>query len=268
VVYNRVWLTGCLLVTTTILGFLTYAPSSDGLNTGVRPLTLYQKHLPPIGVSFIHASGQYPQMAGSPSSKVNRELRNLALREESGFRVAALRSKAFISAKARQIHPGGFRISTVPRLLGASTSTLSVLLPVTAFIPLGVVQEYWISLTMRMPSGAPVALRDLFAQPTVGLRLLGKAAKRVLLDRNRCVRESRANGAARLASNRGFEPALIEDDAFALTPTGITIGFAEGGVASPSCGRLDVTVPYESVTPYASFLGLQLVSGTRRARID
>ena len=85
-----------------------------------------------------------------------------------------------------------------------------------------------------MPSGTPVGLRDLFTNRTVALRAIAAAARRTLVRKSRCVRDSLARS-PRL--ERGFAPTVKNYRHFAFT-TGLTIGFPIGQVALGICNRL------------------------------
>jgi hypothetical protein len=50
---------------------------------------------------------------------------------------------------------------------------------------------------------------------------------------------------------------------YALTTRGLAIGFANGVVTGPACGRIKVLIPYQLALPYLSQLGKKLVAGVR-----
>src|SRR5262249_54452273 len=61
-----------------------------------------------------------------------------------------------------------------PRLVSASTSVVSALLPAFELKPCGNDAQGWVSMTLRVPSGVSVRLSELFASRAQGLRVLAE----------------------------------------------------------------------------------------------
>jgi hypothetical protein len=144
-------------------------------------------------------------------------------------------------------------------VISASTSLVSALIPVIRLIGTGNDGSYWLSVTVRVPSGRAVGLDDLFTHLHVALRHLSIGARKVLLATNRCVRGSLAYPT--LDYQAGFKPVAANYSHFALSPTGVVIGFEINQVAGSSCGRVKVTVPYSLVRADLSPIGERLIAG-------
>jgi hypothetical protein len=214
-------------------------------------------------------SGTYPQVSGG---KVRLEAVNAALRDavlRAQRRYAAFVRREYMPSMPELFGPG-YRYSgtyrTSPRLslISASTVVVSALIPVLEVLPGGTGGATWLSVTVRVPSGAPVGIRGLFSQPARGLRALAAAVRRKVLATNSCIRASN-RGPGRAINARGFAPTPRNYRYFSLTAKGFAVGFPIDQVGGSSCGRVQTTVPYAVVRPYLSALGRRLVAGVRRA---
>jgi hypothetical protein len=141
-------------------------------------------------------------------------------------------------------------------LLSASSVVVSALLPALELNFCGNEGQGWVSVTVLVPSGRPVSLLDLFAQPSRDLRTLADAWKSQF-------RKSDPNesGVVKLYPEF-FGAKAISRAYFALTPHGLAVGFWQVGPTA----RLKAVVPYTVLQPHLSKLGKTLVAGVRTAR--
>ena len=244
------------------------APSS------VSHLAVFEVPTPPLKLPNYRTSGTYPQVSSRKLNlkAVNAALRSAVLRAQQQY--AALVRREWGSTFPELFRPdypyhGVYKTAPTLRLISASTVVVSALIPVLQVAPGGTGGGTWISVTVQVPSGAPVGIRDLFAEPSRGLKALAGEVKRKVLSTNSCVRQSvineRAFGLA--YSVHGFDPSVRNYQYFALTARGLAIGFAQDQVGGSSCGPVEATVPYDAVLrPYLSELGQKLIAGVRRPK--
>ena len=238
------------------------APSS------VSPLAVFESPTPPLQVPNYRTSGTYPQVSSSKVrlKAVNAALRNGVLRAQRQY--AAFVWREYGSAMPELFRPnypysGEYRTSPMLSLISASTVVVSALIPVRQLLPGGTGGATWLSVTVQVPSGAPVGIRDLFAQPARGLRALATAVRRKVLSTNSCIRASFRDPVGGALNARGFDPTPSNYRYFALTASGLAIGFPIEQVGGASCGSVQTRVPYTVVHPYLSELGRKLVAGVR-----
>ena len=229
---------------------LTAGCSSESSRKQAKPLRVVGAPMKRFAVSFYDAGGTYPQVQ-SPDRRFTRV--NAALR-----RAIADDQRRYAAGVGDWLHDGwcgGIYVSAIdPRLMSASTVVVSAMLPALELSPCGNEGSGWVSTTVRVPSGRPVGLAELFAQPMQGLRALAKAW-RLQFARQRVSR-------ALLPGD--FRAGAFKDAFFALTPNGLAVGFWQDGPTA----RLHATVPYDAVRPYLSTLGATLVGGVRRPIFD
>jgi hypothetical protein len=139
--------------------------------------------------------------------------------------------------------------------MSASTLVVSALFPVKLCEPGATGCDFWFSITVWVPSGEVIVLQRLFAHPRTGLRALADLVKRRIVASNRCV--------ARFLDTKGIGPTWDHYRSWALTPSGLAIGFDTSQISNPFCGPVQVTVRYQSIRLYLSTLGKELVLGTR-----
>ena len=251
-------------------GTSTSTGGAGGSSASVAPLAVSESPTPPLRLPNYRTSGTYPQVSGRKVrlEAVNAALRNAVLRAQRAY--AAFVRREYMRSQPELFRPGyrysgTYRTSPRPSLISASTVVVSALVPVLEVLPGGTAGETWLSVTVRVPSGAPVGIRGLFSQPGRGLRALAAAVRRKVLATNSCVRASN-RGPGGAINARGFAPTARNYRYFALTATGFAVGFPIDQVGGSSCGRVEVTVPYSVVRPYLSNLGQRLVAGVRRPR--
>jgi hypothetical protein len=264
--------TSSLLVAATACGSGSSAGTHGGGPATSRssPLVVVEARTPPLRVPNYRTSGTYPQVSGGQVGlkAVNAALRNALLSAQR--RYAAFLRREYMSSVPQLFRPGyrysgTYRTSPKLSLISASTVVVSALVPVREVLPGGTGGDTWLSVTVRVPSGAPVGLRGLFSQPAQGLHSLASAVRRTVLAKNSCVRASN-RGPGRAINARGFAPTPKNYRFFALTARGFAVGFPIDQVGASSCGGVQTTVPYSVVRPYLSKLGQRLVSGVRRPR--
>jgi hypothetical protein len=230
------------------------AASVERPRFGVRasPLVVREARVPSLGVRHIVTSGVYPEVSGGDIDlrAVNATLREAVLSDERSFRPYARSERRTLERDHMNVHAtsrGRYLMWVDRRLVSASTAVVSVLLPETAEAFEG--QEggdTWLSMTVAVPSGRRLTLRDLFAHVDRALPVLQHAWRRSHL----CAR----------IYGFLYTPKVSNYRAFALTPTGLAIGVPE--VAA--CYRQLMIVPYRIVDPYLSKLGRRLVAGARQ----
>jgi hypothetical protein len=236
-----------------VAALLVVAPLS-GAAASAHALTVYPQKIPPSHERLLTASGTFPQVSGSgfELSRVNSTVRNAVVDDERSF-AARVRS----SGADPRAQPGVYRMTPYRRLMSASSSVVSALIPIIRILPGLNGGAEWFSVTVDASTGRPVRLRDLFSVPSQGLRVLASAARSELFQLRPCIRESAPY------TRRGFEPRFSNYRYFALLPHGLAIGFSVGEVADIPCGRAIATVPYAVLSRSLSPLGRTLIAGVR-----
>jgi hypothetical protein len=222
------------------------------LLAGVVALTVRTAPTPRLAVPRYDTSGSIPQVtaAGVDLRKVNAALREAVLRDQRAY---APRARRYVR-RAGSACRGIYRLEVDRRLLSASSVVVSALLPATELYPCGSEGKGWVSTTVRVPSGRPVTLAQLFRDPEgEGLFRLGVAWFRAIARdwRMECV----------VSHLSDYEPTLRNYRYFALTPRGLALAFWQ----EPACNRIEGVVPYRVLRPYLSPLGRRLVAGVRSA---
>jgi len=227
-------------------------------------LRVVKVRLPATDAPRVKTRGSYPRVSGGSQdlAKVNASLRDEVRAAQSSY-----------ARLVRRYHgppgTGDGTFATSPRvgLTSASSVVVSSLIELTELIPGGNADgQGWLAVTARVPSGERVGIEDLFADPAKGLAALADAARSRLLAANDCVKRSQDDPIVGDINRKGFAPTARHYRHFALTAGGLAVGFGLGDVAGISCGRVRVTVPYETLRPVLSGLGNQLVDGVRAPR--
>lgn len=249
-------------------GLVTLAPAAtpavSGARTGaasdVLPLRVERLPTPPFNVPHYRTQGAYPRISSAQGNvgAVNRALRETLLAEEKRYGRVARSAEAHLSKHVLITYPGAFKTEVANGLVSASTAVVSVLIPAVERLPGGNDGSVWLSVTVRTTVGETIALRRLFSNGARGLRALADVGRRQVLASNRCIAHDPV-----LA---GFSPTWQHYRNFALTPSGLAVGFANAQLAAPLCGRVSTIVPYRLLAPYLSGLGRQLIAGVRKPR--
>jgi hypothetical protein len=234
----------------------------------VTPLRVVESPTPPLRVPNYRTSGTYPQVASNrvELKPVNRALRNAVLRAQREY--GELVRRTWGSSMPELFQPnyrysGEYRTLRPLKLISASTVVVSVLVPIRRRAPGGTGGATWLSITVQVPSGAPVGIRDLFAEPSRGLQALATAVRKKVLSTNSCIQASFTDPVGAELNARGFAPTPRNYRYFALAPTGLAVGFPQDQVGGSSCSRVEATVPYAVVRRHLSPLGRKLVAGVR-----
>lgn len=216
----------------------------------VSALVVVRAPTPPLRVARFDTSGTYPQVSGPGDGlrRVNAALRGAVLADQRTYAAYARREKPKIQYKAH----GVYRTVVDRRLLSASTVVVTTLMPTTReLFPGQHGGDGWLGITVRVPSGTRVTIRDLFRNPNRGLRVLAGAWKAR-------IRQGPGGPCLRIYSDV-YEATAENYGAFALTARGIAVGSPE----VEACYRLVATVPYRVLQSYLSDLGARLVDGVR-----
>ena len=140
-----------------------------------------------------------------------------------------------------------------PSLISASTVVVSALLGVGVFNG-DRTDPGWVSVTLRVPSGAPVAVSELFADPSLGLRVFGNAWRaRLSRGERACVAPDYVGT---YAPGRRLFPAIRSDIRRARCRRRAVRGLRRGFVA---------TVPYRHPAPVPEQARRPVGGGRQRA---
>jgi hypothetical protein len=233
-----------------VLGLLVDSGAVGVVET--KPLTVVASPTPRLPVPRYDTSGTYLQVRDGDLdlSAVNATLREAVLTDQRAFAPAARRA----SVGTARSYRGIYETSVDRGLLSASAKVVSELMPATERYPGGSLGKGWIAVTVRVPSGARVAISGLFRDPAEALPVLGAAWIAALPNQARafCV----------MLHLGDYEPTARHYRYFALTPKGLALGFWQ----EAACNRLQAIVPYSILKPYLSKLGAMLIAGVRRAR--
>jgi hypothetical protein len=194
---------------------------------------------------------------------VNATLLRAVLDDQRRYARLAVKAESQIPKSVLQQYPGIYETSPQRKLTSASTVVVSSLIPVVQLFPGGNDGSTWISATVEVPSGSAVTISQLFANPAAGLRGLATAVLGRLTAENGCARRSLRDPVVGKIYARGLSPVGSHYRYFALTPTGLGIGFANGEVAAAACGRVEITIPYAAVRGMLGVLGARLIAGVR-----
>lgn len=219
----------------------------------VVPLTVVPAHTPLLPVRGYDTSGSYPQVRGEAGLKtVDAALRRELLTDQRRYASEAGKDQQGRPPNSR----GVYSTAIDRRYLSASSVVVSALLPATreAF-PGQHGGDGWLGMTVQAPSGRVVAITDLFANPSRGIRALAAAWKAR-------IRQTSARPCLRVYAV-AYTATAEHYRAFALTHDGIAVGSAE----IEACYRLVATVRYAALHRYFSRLGSKLIAGVREARV-
>ena len=223
--------------------------SSESNRHQARPLRVVGTPTTRFVASFYDAGGTYPQvrLPGTRLSRVNAAIRHAIAADQ----------RRYAAGVGDWMHDGacgGIYVTSIdPQLISASTAVVSALLPALELYPCGNDGRGWVSMTIRVPSGRRLGLTDLFARPNQGLSVVAAAWRE----------RFRRQDVGRIllhAYPRDFRTEAFRHAFFALTPSGLAIGFWQDGPTD----RLHAIVPYDVVRPHLSELGATLVAGVQR----
>jgi hypothetical protein len=235
---------------------VTAAPARPAVSPAAEALRVELMRTPSVDAAGVETRGRYVQVAGGsqPLERANAELRELIERAQARYAEDA-RTNGLPSL-------GGGLFWTDPQvgLISASAVVVSALIPLYEILPGGNADgQGWLALTLPTATGEPVGIEELFADPPAGLAAVARLAEEQLPAENECVKRY----ADMPIYRAGFAPKVEHYETFALTPSGLTLGFPIEQVASLVCGRVSTTVLYDALRPHLSPLGERLVDGVR-----
>jgi hypothetical protein len=220
------------------------------------PLRIVQAKTPQFRVPGYGTHGTYPQVSRRQTDlrAVNAALQAAVLLDQREYARRARPDRADFNHFHKAVGPWrGFYATRIDRkLVSASTVVVSVLLPTRRELFVAHSGgDGWLGVTIGVPSGRQIGLRELFARPKDGLRAFGQAWAATL----------RRQGAGWCLDSYWYWHDQSQwNRQFALTASGIALGVDENS----ACGAVAAIVPYVVVRPYLSKLGAELVAGVRR----
>jgi len=242
--------------------------SASDVLSNVSALVVRQVATPPLRVPHHQTRGTYPQVSNGKLNlkTVNAALRNAVLDEQREYARFARKALSRTPKVILRKYHGVFETTPQRWLISSSSVLVSALIPVRENLPGGTATGTWVSVTVQVPSGDPVRVEDLFAEPTRGLEMLARVIRKKFLSTNSCVRQSFENAIPEVHAYyaKGFAPTASNYQHFALTTNGIVVGFPMEQVAGPVCYRVAATAPYVALRPYLSELGQKLITGVRQ----
>jgi hypothetical protein len=229
-----------------------------------RPLTLVHRAVPRLPVPHYRTTGTYfrVEQPGVELGRVNQAVTGALSQEERQYAARARAEVATQPPIQLRLYTGTFYVRFDPRLASASTVVVSALVATLELFPGGNDGNSWISVTARVPSGTRVTLTDLL--DSEGWNVLSFAARHALMRSNSCFRKGLDIPAQSQYSAAGLAPAPRNFRHFALTPTGLALGFSVGDVAVVPCGWVSAIVPYADIRAHLTPLGRMLVAGVRK----
>lgn len=246
---------------------LATSSQSDSGNSGnsgsdVTRLSVSYHADPAFGDGY-QTSGSYVQVSGIDGlGAVNTALRDLIVDDQKRDRTTF---SSYGPGPAGS-GPGIYSSQPDKGSVSASSAVVSVLIPTDAIFPGGNDGSGWLSSTLLVPSAGKVTLDQLWADSSgAGLDALATAASAKVLASNPCIaqqeqQEGDANGTT---FGGGIAPTARNYANFALTPSGLAIGFAQGQLAAEACDTTKVVVPWSTLRPYLSATAKQLITELR-----
>jgi hypothetical protein len=229
----------------------------------IQSLRLAHRPVPRLPVPHYRTSGTYfrVEQQGIELGRVNQAVTRALSLEERQY---AARARAEVAAQPPiqlRLDTGTFDVRFDPRLASASTVVVSALVATLELFPGGNDGNGWISITARVPAGTRVTLPELL--DSEGWNILSFAARHALLRTNRCFRQS-IGLPSQSQPAAGLAPKPSNFRHFALTPSGLALGFGIGQVAAVPCGGVATVVPYADIRAHLTALGRTLVAGVRK----
>jgi hypothetical protein len=244
--------------------------------SSATPVEVVRIPTPPLPVPEYRysTSGTYPQLTGAGSlESANQGLTDALVAYQRNYvhqiyETYGHHYKGFILGPSRGVFDTYSHYSSPAQRehLSASTGVASALIPVEQLYPGGNDGSTWMGLTVRVPSGSQVNLRDLFSRPKEAVPAIGRLARTRLAHTNKAVYGGLNSKMDRQFLVRSFAPRVKRGAQWALTPTGFAIGYPQGLVACVPCSRIDTTIPYWRLDPYLSASGRQLIADVRWPR--
>jgi len=207
---------------------------------------------PPFGQGFT-TDGDYVQVSGiNGLEAVNAVLKNLIVQDQQKDQTT---NQDYIS-QCRITQGCSYDSGSAEGQLfiSASSSVVSVLMPTNVNYG-GVNNESWVSATLSTQTARPITYANLFSDTSQALVAISDAARAELLATNNCVT------ADPNALNQGLDPTNPNNfKHYAISPSGLTIGFDRYQLGIGACGGPSVTIPWSQLQSYLSLDGKQTVS--------
>ncbi len=220
---------------------------------------------PPFGQGFT-TNGDYVQVSGiNGLEAVNAVLKNLIVQDQQKDQTA---NQDYINQCRNKTQDCWYASgSTEGQLfISASSSVVSVLIPTNVNFG-GVNNESWVSATLLAETARPITFADLFSDTSQALVAISQAARAELLTTNDCVKEDydSANATGFVNSlNLGLDSTNPDNfKHYAISPSGLTIGFDRYQIGSGACGGPSVTIPWSQLQSFLSLYGRQTESHLR-----
>ena len=237
-------------------------------------MAVFYKAIPPLGVKGYDTLGVYPRLTRHTTSleDVNRIIKKTFLNDERRFaRTARKWNRTFPDKNILQRYRGLYRVYK-PLTNGASTGlgrgvittekgVVSILSPKRSLVPGGTAGQSFVAVTALVPSGAKVELPSLFSNRKKGMQALASVVRRLAYARNPCVAKLR-----KTSWRDGFAPRTANYRLFAFTHRGLAIGIPADQVAPSVCNSFVQRVPYRTLRPYFTKLGIRIIAEVEKAR--
>ena len=225
------------------------------LTPPLKALNHYLVPDPPFGQGFT-TSGNYVQVSGMNGLEaVNSVLKNLIVQDQQNDQTT---NPDYINQC--RIAQGCWYDSGSAEgqlFVSASSSVVSVLIPTNVNYG-GVSNESWVSATLLTQTARPITFANLFSDTSQALVAISEAARAELLATNNCVTGDLN------ALDQGLDPTNPDNfKHYAISPSGLSIGFDRYQLGIGACGGPSVTIPWSQLQSNLSNDGRQIVSNLR-----
>jgi hypothetical protein len=208
---------------------------------------------PPFGQGFT-TDGDYVQVSGMNGLEaVNAVLKNLIVQDQQKDQTT---NPDYMIQCRNKIADCWYSSGSADGqlVISASSSVVSVLIPTSVNYG-GVSNESWVSTTLSTQTAQPITYADLFSDTSQALVAISDAARAELLATNECVTGDLN------ALDQGLDPTNPDNfKHYAISPSGLTIGFERYQLGIGACGGPSVTIPWSQLQSYLSLDGNQTVS--------
>jgi Protein of unknown function (DUF3298) len=236
--------------------FPDFDPNTTTYSVSVTRLITLSHYLvpdPPFGQGFT-TEGNYVQVSGiNGLEAVNAVLKNLIVQDQQNDQTT---NPDYMTQCRNKTADCWYDSGSVEGqlIISASSSVVSVLMPTNVNYG-GVNNESWVSATLSTQTAQPITFADLFSDTSQALVAISNAAQAELLARNECLPTDYN------MLNQGLDPTNPDNFRhYAISPSGLTIGFDRYQLGIGACGGPSVTIPWSQLHSYLSLGGGQIVS--------
>jgi hypothetical protein len=257
-----------LIWATAVVGGILAAACSDAARTsgagsstsGVHALHVSDAAVPPFAQPGISVSGSAPHFSDDADLAQVNALIDDAIRADERIEVPSPSTTSNSESLGSSTVVATYDVNADRSLMAASTGTVSVLLDVH-FMNAAGAHGYaiWVAVTIDVQAGRRVELNDLLSEPTSAASELAAAVRDQLLAN---AGDCRGSIAAWFSSASPSDVARLFST-FALNTSGLLVGVSEGEIASPACGRMLATLPWDTVRPLLNDVGVRMVDAIR-----